>query len=109
MFDLFRRGSRKTMMEAVAEKGQNPAVCIIDVRTRQEFSCGHVPCALNVPLDQLERVQELVPDKGAPVYLYCASGGRSMMAAGMLKRMGYEGAANVGGIGSYTGPLDTGA
>ena len=97
------------MMEAVAEKGNNPAVCIIDVRTRQEFSCGHVPGALNVPLDQIGQVQELVPDKSAPVYLYCASGGRSMMAAGMLKRMGYNNAANVGGIGSYTGTLDTGA
>lgn len=96
------------MMDAVAEAGQDPAVCIIDVRTREEFCCGHVPGALNVPLDQIARVAELVPDKDAPVYLYCASGGRSMMAAGMLKRMGYGQAANVGGIGSYQGPLDQG-
>ena len=96
------------MMDAVAEASQDPAVRIIDVRTREEFSCGHVPGALNVPLDQLDRVQQLVPDKEAPVYLYCASGGRSMMAAGMLKRMGYSGAANVGGIGSYAGQLERG-
>ena len=94
------------MMDAVAEASQDPAVRIIDVRTREEFSCGHVPGALNVPLDQLDRVQQLVPDKEAPVYLYCASGGRSMMAAGMLKRLGYEQCANIGGIYSYNGTLE---
>lgn len=108
MLNLFGRGSRKTMMEAVAEAGRDPAVCIIDVRTREEFSCGHVPGALNIPLNQINQVQELVPNKEAPVYLYCASGGRSMMAAGMLKRMGYQTAVNVGGIYSYTGQLDQG-
>ena len=79
---------------------------IIDVRTPEEFAGGHVPGALNVPVDQISRVQQLVPDKQAPLYLYCASGARSMMAAGALKRMGYQDATNVGGIGSYSGALE---
>ena len=36
----------------------------------------------------------------APVYVYCASGGRSKMAAGLLRRRGIEGAVNAGGYGA---------
>lgn len=106
IFNLFKRkGPRKTMMEAVAEAKSNPAVHIVDVRTAEEFREGHVPGALNVPVDQMGRIQQLVPGKEAPVYLYCASGARSMMAVGMLRRMGYQDVTNVGGIHAYTGSL----
>lgn len=107
IFNLFgNKGKRKTMMEAVQEAAQNPAVFLIDVRTQQEYVMGHVPGAKNIPVDQLSRVPQLVKDQEAPVYLYCASGSRSMMAAMTLKRMGYQNAVNVGGLHSFSGKLE---
>ena len=94
MFNLFGRG-RKTLMEAVQEAKEQPGTRLVDVRSPEESRGGHVPGAINLPLG----------DKTAQLYLYCASGARSGMAAGMLRRMGYEHCANVGGIGSYRGPL----
>ncbi|HJV89601.1 MAG TPA: rhodanese-like domain-containing protein [Holophagaceae bacterium] len=67
---------------------------IIDVRTPGEFAGGHAPGSLNIPLDQLEaRLGDL--DKGRPVILCCATGGRSGMATRFLQSLGYV-ATNAG-------------
>ncbi|MGW2634038.1 rhodanese-like domain-containing protein [Streptomyces chattanoogensis] len=55
---------------------------VVDVHTPGEFATGHLPDALNVPLDQLARsVPELreAADQG-PLLVVCASGGRSESA-----------------------------
>ena len=61
---------------------------VLDVRTPQEFAEGHVPGAVNVPHDQLaSRLGEVPKDKD--VVLYCRSGRRSALAAGVLAANGY--------------------
>lgn len=104
MFNLFGR-ERKTLMEAAQEAKEQPGTRLVDVRSPEEYRGGHVPGAINLPLGNLQAAPQLLGDKTARLYLYCASGARSGMAAGMLRRMGYEHCANVGGIGSYRGPL----
>lgn len=94
------------MADALTEAKENPAVRVVDVRSRQEYMSGHIPGAINLPLEDYQQAQSLLPDKQAPIYLYCASGARSGMAAGMLKRLGYEQSANIGGIYSYNGTLE---
>jgi phage shock protein E len=72
---------------------------VIDVRSRGEFSSGHVKGAVNVPLDELgQRIGSIAPDKNAPVLLHCLSGGRSAMAKQSLRGEGYTQAHNLGSL-----------
>lgn len=71
---------------------------IIDVRSKGEFSTGHIKGSVNIPLDTLSgNIKKLKKDK--PVITVCASGMRSGIAKGQLKSAGYE-AYNGGSWGS---------
>jgi len=61
---------------------------IIDVRSREEFSEGALPRALNIPLDELrERVGEL---HSRDVIVYCQVGQRGHVAALLLSQLGFR-------------------
>lgn len=63
---------------------------VVDVRTRVEFSGGHVAGSVNIPLNELPgRLDELQELEG-PFILCCASGIRSEQAEGFLRRQGFE-------------------
>ena len=63
---------------------------VLDVRTPEEFAAGHVPGAVNVPYDQVEaRLAELAGAKDKDVVLYCRSGRRVQVAAGVLAQAGF--------------------
>lgn len=73
-------------------------ITLVDVRTDAEWAQGHAPGAVHIPLDQLEaRMSELAGKKAEPVYLICASGGRSSAAQKFLQKQGYTQAINVAG------------
>ena len=64
---------------------------IVDVRTPEEFTEGHVKGAKNLDINSSafeEGVKSL--DKNKPVYVYCLSGGRSSSAASFLKEQGFK-------------------
>lgn len=72
---------------------------LVDVRTPQEFSAGHLPGALSLPLDALpSRALKKLPSKDAELILYCQSGMRSRNAARMLANMGYQNVRNLGAM-----------
>ena len=72
---------------------------VLDVRSEREFRGGHLPGAVNIPLERLrDEVARLGPDKEQPLLLHCLSGTRSGLGKGMLKKMGYR---NVFNLGSY--------
>ena len=75
---------------------------LLDVRTPEEFAAGHVPEAVNAPLDALERIDY---QQDTPLFVYCHSGARSGRACILLEKAGYH-AVNIGGIAEYTGRLD---
>lgn len=63
---------------------------LVDVRSPAEYASGHVEGAVNLPLDRLTQdAPALLPNKSAPLVLYCVSGARSEMALQWLKQMGY--------------------
>jgi phage shock protein E len=63
---------------------------LLDVRTPAEFKDGHVPHALNVPVQELGvRLRELGPTN-RPIVVYCRSGGRSAQASSLLRQAGYQ-------------------
>lgn len=59
---------------------------LIDVRTPGEFDGGHIEGALHIPLVQLERRLDEVPD--GPCVVVCRSGYRSSLAASLLRARG---------------------
>ena len=73
-------------------------ITLVDVRSEAEYAEGHAPGAVLIPLDQLEaRLGELEDKKAEPVYLICASGGRSSRAADSLVKAGFAQPINVAG------------
>jgi rhodanese-related sulfurtransferase len=65
---------------------------VVDVRPPEEFEKGHVPGAMNIPLDVLFRpasLEKLAPG-GDPIVLVCQSGHMESMALGGLAALGYE-------------------
>ena len=78
---------------------------IVDVREADEYAQGHIPGAVNVPLNNLGRITKAAPDKTDTLYVYCRSGVRSSHACKRLKSMGYSNAVNIGGINAYHGAV----
>ena len=63
------------------KNGRRPQM--IDVRTPSEYASGHIPCAVNIPMDQFEaRRRDLRLEDG--VVLVCKAGGRAQMVADWL-------------------------
>lgn len=73
---------------------------IIDVRSAEEFSAGHIDGAINLPVDQIgeqiSRVKGLKP--GSTLLVYCRSGRRSAAAAQILQQRGYHHVLDGGAI-----------
>ena len=62
----------------------------LDVREDHEFAKDHAKGARHVGKGIIERdIETLVPDKQAPILLYCGGGFRSALAADALQQMGY--------------------
>lgn len=68
---------------------------LIDVREPDEYAAAHVPGAVLVPLGTVPERLDDVPADG-PVYVICASGGRSRRAAEFYRSQGRD-AVNVAG------------
>lgn len=61
---------------------------VIDVRTPEEFSGGHVARSINIPLLELPKRLKEVQNLTTPLILCCASGSRSGQAEAFLKASG---------------------
>jgi rhodanese-related sulfurtransferase len=82
----------KKMLPRLKEAG----AVFIDVRTESEFSSNHAPCTVNIPLNRLnEECKKL--SKDFSIVVCCASGTRSAMAKGILKKNGFQKIYNAGG------------
>jgi len=84
---------------------------VIDVREASEYVAGHVPDATPIPMAQLaSRIDEL--DESRPVYVLCATGGRSAAMTDLLVAAGLNAYSVAGGTvaWSHSGrALETGA
>lgn len=85
------------MSPADASPGTQAAYAqFIDVRTAEEYAGGHAYRAVNIPLDTLSQNLDRI-EKNEPVYLICASGHRSKLAAEMLSKAGYPRVVSISG------------
>lgn len=80
---------------------------IVDVRTAEEFSEGHIPGAINIANETItDQEPKELPDKNQTIYVYCRSGNRSRQASAKLAAMGYTDVIECGGIMDWTGELE---
>jgi sulfur-carrier protein adenylyltransferase/sulfurtransferase len=71
---------------------------VVDVREPWEWDAGHVAGALHIPLAELPtRFATDLPDRSAPLLVYCLAGSRSERAAQFLAANGYNDVANLKG------------
>lgn len=74
----------------------DPRLEIIDVRKVSEYEAGHVKGAVNIPLDTLTDIANIASvDDNNNLYIHCAGGYRSVIAASLFKRQGYDNLRNV--------------
>ena len=92
MFNLFKKQETVDYKKLIKE-----GAIIVDVRSAEEFSDGHIGGALNIPLDVLLSHLSKIGDAKKPVITCCASGRRSSMAKDMLEKAGYKHVYNGGG------------
>jgi phage shock protein E len=95
-FTLKRRGNISAKAALLhLEKG----AVVVDVRSAAEFNSGHLPAALNIPLDEIETtLPQHVKDKDKVLLLHCLSGIRSGAAKRHARRLGYKNVFNLGSL-----------
>ena len=103
IFDFFKHPD---INQGVQEYKNAAGAVLLDVRTPQEYRKGHIPGSQNVPLQQLDKVEEVTENKDTVLYVYCRSGARSRQAVSLLQAMGYTNVHNIGGIAAYSGKVE---
>lgn len=90
--------------EAKAMMSIDDGHIIVDVRRQDEYDAGHIPGAILIPNESIdkERPKEL-PDLDQIILVYCRSGRRSKEASEKLAKMGYTNIYEFGGIITWPG------
>jgi len=74
---------------------------LVDVRTPEEFAMSKLPGAINIPLQDIDRVGESMLDADLPVIVFCRSGQRSHMAMQILLSQNFSEVYNLGSFMSW--------
>jgi rhodanese-related sulfurtransferase len=102
-------GGVQQVDSAGVQKALDGGAQAVDVRTPGEFQLGHIPNAVNAPVDQLGSMIGSW-DRDKTYVVYCATGSRSAVAVQTMQQMGFTDIKHFSaGIQSWTGPLDKGA
>ena len=101
--------------ESIIKTAALPDVIFLDVRSDGEISAGklrtgsktwkHSQCTTSSAPQLETKAASVLPDKSAPVIVYCGSGKRASIAKNVLESQGYENVLNAGGLGDL-GYLD---
>jgi rhodanese-related sulfurtransferase len=86
---------------ATAAKLARAGARLVDVRTAQEFAAGHVPGAIHIPYDELDRRAEEIGPPTTEVVLYCRTGRRSAIAARTLEGLGFTRVWDMGPLSAW--------
>jgi NADPH-dependent 2,4-dienoyl-CoA reductase/sulfur reductase-like enzyme/rhodanese-related sulfurtransferase len=82
------------------EQGARTKPVYLDVRTGEEYHAGHIPGAVNVPLDQLRNHLDELP-RNRSIVAYCQVGQRGYLAVRILRHAGFEASNLAGGFKTY--------
>ena len=103
---FFNFSKHTDINQGVEQYKTTSGAILLDVRTPQEYAEGHIPESRNIQLQNIDKAEEIVDNKDAPLFVHCLSGGRSRQAAAVLKQMGYTNVTNIGGIADYHGKVE---
>lgn len=70
--------------------GKSEGSILLDVRSVEEFSQGHIEGAINLPHDEITKESIEVLEKGSLVIVFCYMGGRARMAYDTLNSLGVK-------------------
>jgi rhodanese-related sulfurtransferase len=92
-------GPAITTPDAATAVGMIPGRVVIDVRTPEEYSAGHLAGAINIDVEGATFEQQIAAlGKDAPSFVYCRSGRRSAIAAEAMARAGFRDVVDGGGL-----------
>ncbi len=92
------KASIREVNTAEADRLRAEGVTFVDVREASEWEQGYIPGAFHISRSYLEQqIEAAVPDREAPVVLYCAGGVRSAFAAQTLQQLGYTNTISMAG------------
>ncbi|WP_294731120.1 rhodanese-like domain-containing protein [uncultured Faecalibaculum sp.] len=86
--------------DKLVQEAKQAGVPVIDVRPADMYEEGHIPGAVNIPLDQIKNA-----DVKPGSVLYCMTGYHAGMAQEILRRRGIK-ATDIGGMEFYHGPVE---
>lgn len=96
VYEQISQEEAKKLMDSEADE------IILDVRTEEEYSSGHIVGAVCIPNETIDNsVTEQLPDKEQLILVYCRSGNRSKQASEKLAGMGYTNIKEFGGINTW--------
>jgi len=96
--DAKKRIRETTVEDVKAMLDRKEKFHLLDVREDSEWAKDHLPDALHVGKGVIERdIEEKIPDRAAPIVLYCGGGFRSALAADNLQKMGYTNVLSMDG------------
>ena len=75
-----------------------PGAVLLDVRSRESYARKRIPESRNLPLEELSRAKEVLPDLSVPLFVYAYGGETSARAVSRLKDMGYTQVHDIGGL-----------
>jgi rhodanese-related sulfurtransferase len=102
--DARTRVHQFTVEEFVNRLQAGERYILLDVREDAEWAGGHIPSAHHLARGILEReIERAIPEKDAPIVVYCGGDDRSALAADNLQKMGYANVAALdGGLRDWT-------
>lgn len=88
--------------------GAHPGTILLDVREPWEHELAAIEGSLLLPLGSVAlRAEDELPEKEAPIVIYCHHGIRSMQACAILAALGFHSVFNLtGGIDRYSAEVD---
>lgn len=92
-----------SVIDADEARTRLPGLTVIDVRTPGEYAAGHLPQALNIPVDQLDRALPALRQLSGELLVVCASGARSENACRSLAGHGIRAMTLSGGTQGWAG------
>jgi len=93
-----KRIKEETVRDTKRRLDAGEKIILVDTREDVEWARGHIPGAIHLGRGIIERdIEKTVPDKDAPLVLYCGGGYRSALAADNLQKMGYRNVISMDG------------
>lgn len=102
-FEAWQTAGEKTDMiinveadELAMDLPHDPNLVVVDVRRETEYADGHIKDAQNIPLNEMTDVASIADfEDNQNLYVHCAGGYRSVIAASLMKRQGIHNLRNV--------------